>query len=442
MSTEASSLDFNSSSPSKCGSDEVESTNTLQGSSVRPLNSATAPDFKILNMILKPPEPIKKMTTLASFIKPADSYPNRHIRMEPETVLSAVGFQNDFYSNMLAWSSTNYLALGVFNSELLRTLVYVWDANMGVIHSLVKGGFESRARSLAWSLDGLYLSVGLENGTCQIWDVETFEILRTLKFPSSSPIPALSWAPELFVTGNSDGNIYKHDLREKNHIVGEFESHANGICNLQWRFEGDYLASGGNDDTFKVFDYRVNKPCFKKTIHLSAVKALAWCPWNSHLATGGGKVDKKIHIWNVKDGSRVSSGNAYASVLSLLWAPFHKELVSTHGSPKNSFTIWEVPETSGLLHDPKQGSSTSRVPSDLKEVINVPAHDSRVLESAISPDGLTYCTVASDGCLKFWSPFSGAPSRPAAPLSSSNPPPPSDPRKPFSVLNVSNVKAD
>ncbi|KAI0220592.1 WD repeat-containing protein slp1, partial [Massospora cicadina] len=373
VSTDACSLEQNQNQSSK---DVLEKEKIVEATeNATEINANLSPSLsseaRILNFATTAPTPRLPVFVVPEPPKPTSPKARRFIPNRPEKVLSAPGYENDFYTNLLAWSSTNYLAIGLLDPELHKSLVYVWDANTGTINSLITSGFKSRVRGLSWSLNGRYLSVGLDNGSCQIWDVETLKVIRTLVYDDPSPIPALAWAPELFATGDANGRIFRHDLREKKHMVGTFESHSLSVCKLQWCLGGDWLTSGGNDNAVKVFDIRMVTPFMKKTVHSSAVKALAWCPWNSsQLATGGGKNDNKIRLWDVKTGTQCASVDTKSPVLSLLWAPIHKELVSTHGNPKNSFTIWECP--------------------DLVEIINVPAHDSRVLESAISPDGFTY----------------------------------------------------
>jgi cell division cycle protein 20 (cofactor of APC complex) len=110
---------------------------------------------------------------------------------------------------------------------------------------------------------------------------------------------------------------------------------------------------------------------------------LAWCPWkNNTLATGGGRDDKKIHFWNTVTGGRVSTINAGSQVTSLNWSKHYHQITSTHGSPHNQVTVWEYPS--------------------LDKVIDIPAHDTRILHSVLSPDGQVLATAAADESLKFW----------------------------------------
>lgn len=67
---------------------------------------------------------------------------------------------------------------------------------------------------------------------------------------------------------------------------------------------------------------------------------------------------------------------------SLIWSPHSKEILSTHGYPDNNISLWAYPS--------------------LTKIYDVPAHDHRVLASALSPDGCTVATGAGDENLKFW----------------------------------------
>ena len=49
--------------------------------------------------------------------------------------------------------------------------------------------------------------------------------------------------------------------------------------------------------------------------HQAAVKALAWCPWESNLlATGGGSSDRSIKTWNTSTGVQLSSTDTGSQV--------------------------------------------------------------------------------------------------------------------------------
>lgn len=59
-------------------------------------------------------------------------------------------------------------------------------------------------------------------------------------------------------------------------------------------------------------------PVHRMTAHAAAVKALAWCPFQSNLlASGGGTADRCIKFWNTHTGALLNSIDTGSQVLQL-----------------------------------------------------------------------------------------------------------------------------
>lgn len=305
----------------------------------------------------------------------------RRINTAPERVLDAPGLVDDYYLNLLDWSSSNCVAIA------LERNVYVWNAETGSVSSLLECDQTNYISSIKWAPDGTHLAVGLSDGKMSIYDSETGSKMRSL-LGHQARCSSLSWSNHLLTSGARNGAIHNSDVRIQKHHVSSFENHVSEVCGLAWRADGQQLASGGNDNMVNIWDARSSIPKFTKTNHTAAVKALAWCPWNtSLLATGGGSSDRNIHFFSSTSGSRLSSLQCTSQVTSLTWSPAHREIVSTHGFPDNQITV----------HSYAQNT--------LSKIIDIPAHDSRVLHAALSPDGTTLATTSSDENLKFWKIF-------------------------------------
>lgn len=305
----------------------------------------------------------------------------RRINTVPERVLDAPGLVDDYYLNLLDWSSSNCVAIA------LERNVYVWNADTGSVSSLLECESSNYISSIKWAPDGTHLAVGLSDGKMSIYDSETGSKMRSL-LGHQARCSSLSWYNHMLTSGARNGAIHNSDVRIQKHHVSSFENHVSEVCGLSWRADGQQLASGGNDNMVNIWDARSAVPKFTKTNHTAAVKALAWCPWNtSLLATGGGSSDRNIHFFSSTSGSRLSSMQCTSQVTSLTWSPTHREIVSTHGFPDNQITV----------HSYAQNT--------LSKIIDIPAHDSRVLHAALSPDGTTLATTSSDENLKFWKVF-------------------------------------
>lgn len=93
--------------------------------------------------------------------------PGRFLRKIPRTpfkVLDAPALADDFYLNLVDWSSQNVLAVG------LGSCVYLWSACTSKVTRLVDYGDAGQVCSVSWSQRGSYLSIGTHTGDVQIWD--------------------------------------------------------------------------------------------------------------------------------------------------------------------------------------------------------------------------------------------------------------------------------
>lgn len=106
----------------------------------------------------------------------------------------------------------------------------------------------------------------------------------------------------VLASGSKGGALLLHDLRSKQ-MINEIKFHKRDVCGLKWDKSGQFLASGSQDNTVLVWDWRTLKPLIVFSEHKAAVKAIDWCPWESGLiATGSGKSDGSIRTWSIDKG--------------------------------------------------------------------------------------------------------------------------------------------
>ena len=83
-------------------------------------------------------------------------------------------------------------------------------------------------------------------------------------------------------------------------------------------------------------------PMHRMTAHAAAVKALAWCPFQSNLlASGGGTADRCIKFWNTHTGALLNSIDTGSQVTCLST----RHLSTLHMHMQHSHRLH------GLLHD-------------------------------------------------------------------------------------------
>lgn len=107
--------------------------------------------------------------------------------------------------------------------------------------------------------------------------------------------------------------------RSREHVVGTLRGHEQEICGLAWSPSGEQLASGGNDNLLHIWSGDNPRPMHRLTAHQAAVKALAWCPFQSNLlASGGGTADRCIRFWNTITGAHLNAVDTHSQVRSNL----------------------------------------------------------------------------------------------------------------------------
>ncbi|TRM68628.1 WD40-repeat-containing domain protein [Schizophyllum amplum] len=363
----------------------------------------------------------------------------RNVCKTPYRVLDAPELAEDFYLNLVDWSSTNVLGVG------LGSCVYLWTAHNAQVSKLCDlSNVSDQISSVSWVQKGSLLAVGTFSGRLYIYDAATLQLSRQYTQAHSQRIGSLAWNSHLLSSGSRDRMIHHRDVREPGlDPVQRSNGHRQEVCGLKWSNGVDngyasssgsgpagLLASGGNDNKVCIWDLRGSKRppttapsthvsigtsrartgapggtsasgdegagandsnyLFKFHAHTAAVKALAWDPHVSGvLATGGGTQDKNIRWWNCSNGAMLGELDTGSQVCNLIWSLTSHELVSTHGysssHAQNQICIWKYPS--------------------LEMVASLTGHMNRVLYLAMSPDGETIVTGAGDETLRFWNAF-------------------------------------
>lgn len=185
----------------------------------------------------------------------ANAATRRRIATAPERVLDAPGLVDDYYLNLLDWSSSNLVAIGLGES------VYVWNAESGEVNLLCSVGpaeGESSAEegdeyicSVKFTEDGSHLAVGLSSGPIQVYDVAAGALVRTMH-GHLSRVPALSWSGAVLSSGCRTGEIWNSDVRIADHCVAQMRGHRGEVCGLEWRAEIAGGLSGGGQGVSSV----------------------------------------------------------------------------------------------------------------------------------------------------------------------------------------------
>ena len=167
--------------------------------------------------------------------------------------------------------------------------------------------------------------------------------------------------------------------------VRTLTGHTDDVLSVSFSPDGRLLASGGLDDTIKL--WRVADGSLVRTLtgHTRVVSSVSFSPDGRLLASGGWY--GTIKLWRVADGLEVRTLKGHSDlVTSVSFSPDGRLLAS--GSGDGTIKLWRVAD--GAL------------------VRTLTGHTNVVLSVSFSPDGSLLASGSKDGTIKLWRVSDGA----------------------------------
>ncbi|MCX5786211.1 MAG: WD40 repeat domain-containing protein [Elusimicrobia bacterium] len=167
-------------------------------------------------------------------------------------------------------------------------------------------------------------------------------------------------------------------------LLKTIKGHSKIIYSVAFSPDGKYIASGGVDNTLKI--WRLEDGLCVKTLkgHKSFVNSVAFSPDGKNLASAS--EDNTVKIWNIEDGSCINTFKGHRdSVWSAAFFPDGKRIAS--GSTDGTIKIWRV---------------DSRTPDK-----TLKGHSGYVYSVSISSDGKHIASGSADHTIKIWDVESG-----------------------------------
>lgn len=299
----------------------------------------------------------------------------RVVSKNPFKVLDAPNLMDDFYVNVIDWSQQNNVAVGLGNTS------YLWNFYNNNVEKVFETDSNNLLTSLCWDMKSETLATGTLNGRVEILDVERKRSVRHYE-DHSERVGAMSLFGNILITGSRDQNIYMRDLRGDKKPICCYSNHFQEVCGLKWSPDGQYFASGGNDNYLYIFSPKTAYPLMKKS-HKAAVRAIAWSERQyGILATGSGTADRCIRLWDINERKMIDIKDTGSQICNITFSKKEDELITTHGFSQNDICIWK-----------RKG---------LRKTHSLTGHTSRILHLAMSPCGDYIVSGAGDETLRFW----------------------------------------
>ena len=326
----------------------------------------------------------------------------------------------------LAFSPTGETVAGATWNNAIQ----LWDRRTGKLLKTLIGHTDLNTRSMsihfiAYSDDGKRLaSVGWEDRTIRIWDVETGQRLQTITaLPERIYSVAYSPDSQSLVGGGSDSNIYLWDVGTGERLK-TLTGHTSGVDSVTYSRGGTTLVSGSWDKTIRFWDASTGKLLKTLTGHTDSVNAVMYAP-DGKTVVSMSYYDGTIRFWDVGTAKllKTITGHTGSFGRSVAFSP-DGQMLAYNGMPDHTISLRDVqsgqplkiltghtdivnsvrfsPDSSVLASGGWDGNIRlwDVATGQLEKTIT--GHEKGVPSIVYSPDGATFMSGSWDNTIRIW----------------------------------------
>ena len=290
----------------------------------------------------------------------------------------------------LAFSPDSKTLLSGSNDKTVR----LWDVETGQLLHLLTG-HRKRVKCVGISPDGQLLLSCSPDGQVRAWDRKLLThkktgdshyivkaSSRTITLVSALPVSPDRRSP-IFATGAEHGKVSIWNL-ETGQWQRTIQAHSSPILSLAFSKDGQWLASGSQNHTIKLWDLNDPSEQYRYVIgnaHYSEILSLAISTQYQILVSGG--ADRTIKLWDLATGEKRSPKPILEGHTGRVWCVAVSPDGSKIASASADFTVklWDI-QTGNLLQ--------------------TFGHLGEVRTVAFSPDGKLLASGGDDLEIKLW----------------------------------------
>lgn len=220
--------------------------------------------------------------------------------------------------------------------------------------------------SLGWNSDGTKLAIGYTNGTLQIVDAFSYQILDSYQLAQEGfqAIYEVAWNPIkdslLAVVGGDSGNrqamVLVLDISSGSQTFTF--SDVQDIASISWNPDGarlaisvDFIADNLGNRNVQIWDVASNQRMLRISVGSHGITSFAWSPDGSRLA--GASTDSNVVIWDASGGETMLTLVGHTAVATdVVWNPDGTLLATSSEVADSTIRIWDAETGTNVLAVP------------------------------------------------------------------------------------------